>query len=250
MIKSNTKTKIMNRIDHTKRQSPSHFTTEDQAVCPSWCRAPFILCIEYCCLSALGCHLCGECWLSVDTSHCFCQLCKLTYAYTHIPCWTTYLFYIFKCLKLCTLCNTCKASVSPGVVKRVCNAVVYNIVVLLPFLQSIRSRMQRVCKCHGMSGSCSIRVCWRKLPPFRQVGDVLSARYEGASHVKMVDKKRRRMKKLRAVSRDYKQPNKTDLVFLEESPDYCERNETWVWFLSSVTDYESHFRQGIFWLIE
>ncbi|XP_023707581.2 protein Wnt-1-like, partial [Cryptotermes secundus] len=92
--------------------------------------------------------------------------------------------------------------------------------------RSIRSRMQRVCKCHGMSGSCSVRVCWRKLPPFRQVGDALSARYEGASHVKMVDKKRRRIKKLRAVSRDYKQPNKTDLVFLEESPDYCERNET------------------------
>jgi wingless-type MMTV integration site family 3 protein len=42
----------------------------------------------------------------------------------------------------------------------------------------------------------------------------------------MVDKKKRRIKKLRAVSRDYKQPNKTDLVFLEESPDYCERNDT------------------------
>ncbi|XP_069702535.1 protein Wnt-4-like [Periplaneta americana] len=92
--------------------------------------------------------------------------------------------------------------------------------------RSIRARMQRLCKCHGMSGSCSVRVCWRKLPHFRQVGDALSARYEGASHVKMVDKKRRRIKKLRAVSRDLKQPNKTDLVYLEESPDYCERNDT------------------------
>jgi len=145
------------------------------------------------------------------------------YIYTHSL--LNYI-YTFKYLELCTLCNTCKASISPGIVQRVHNAVVHNIVALLLFLQSIRSRMQRVCKCHGMSGSCSIRVCWRKLPPFRQVGDVLSARYEGASHVKMVDKKRRRMKKLRAVSRDYKQPNKTDLVFLEESPDYCERNET------------------------
>jgi wingless-type MMTV integration site family 3 protein len=58
------------------------------------------------------------------------------------------------------------------------------------------------------------------------VGDALSARYEGASHGKRVDKKRTRIKKLRAVSREYKQPNKTDLVFLEESPDYCERNDT------------------------
>lgn len=86
--------------------------------------------------------------------------------------------------------------------------------------------MQRVCKCHGMSGSCSVRVCWRKLPSFRQVGDTLSARFEGASFVKMVEKRRRRVKKLRAAIRELKQPNRTELVYLEESPDYCERNET------------------------
>ncbi|XP_049762246.1 protein Wnt-1-like [Schistocerca cancellata] len=93
--------------------------------------------------------------------------------------------------------------------------------------RSIRSRMERVCKCHGMSGSCSMRVCWRKLPPFRRVGDALAARYEGASHVRLARSGRRRPgKKLRAVSRDLKKPNKTDLVYLEDSPDYCERNDT------------------------
>ncbi|XP_018322467.1 protein Wnt-1-like [Agrilus planipennis] len=89
--------------------------------------------------------------------------------------------------------------------------------------RTIRRRMQRVCKCHGMSGSCSMRVCWRRLPPFRQVGEALYQRYEGASHVKFVQ---RRRKKLRAVSPDLKKPNKTDLVYLEDSPDYCERNDT------------------------
>lgn len=86
--------------------------------------------------------------------------------------------------------------------------------------------MQRVCKCHGMSGSCSVRVCWRRLPSFRQVGDLLSARFEGATEVRMVDKRRKRVKKLRAASKGLKQPNSTELVYLEESPDYCERNET------------------------
>lgn len=86
--------------------------------------------------------------------------------------------------------------------------------------------MQKVCKCHGMSGSCSVRVCWRKLPVFRVVGDALLARFEGASHVKLVEKKRKKVKKLRAVSKDLKPPNKTDLVYLQESPDYCEVNET------------------------
>ncbi|KAF6217032.1 hypothetical protein GE061_001385 [Apolygus lucorum] len=90
----------------------------------------------------------------------------------------------------------------------------------------IRSRMQRVCKCHGMSGSCSVRVCWRKLPSFRQVGDALSARFEGASSVKLVEKKKKNVKKLRAATKGLKQPNNTELVYLEDSPDYCEKNET------------------------
>nr|UTM63732.1 wingless2 [Riptortus pedestris] len=96
----------------------------------------------------------------------------------------------------------------------------------------IRSRMQKVCKCHGMSGSCSVRVCWRKLPPFRLIGDVLNSRFEGASSVRLVEKKRRknkdgeRKKKLRVSKKDIKPPNKTELVYLEDSPDYCEKNET------------------------
>lgn len=87
--------------------------------------------------------------------------------------------------------------------------------------------MQRVCKCHGMSGSCSVRVCWRKLPSFRIIGDILNSRYEGASYVKMVgDRGRSKHNKLKAAVREHKQPNRTELVYMEESPDYCERNET------------------------
>lgn len=84
--------------------------------------------------------------------------------------------------------------------------------------------MNRACKCHGMSGSCSVKVCWKRLPAFRQVGEALFQRYEGAAHVKLVEGKRR--KKLRPVSPDIKKPNKTELVYLEDSPDYCEENET------------------------
>lgn len=46
--------------------------------------------------------------------------------------------------------------------------------------------MQRVCKCHGVSGSCSIRVCWRRLPVLRSVGEALGQLYDGASHVKVI----------------------------------------------------------------
>ncbi|EGI59756.1 Protein Wnt-4 [Acromyrmex echinatior] len=94
--------------------------------------------------------------------------------------------------------------------------------------RAIRSRMQRVCKCHGMSGSCSVRVCWRRLPSFRVAGVALAALHEGAALVRLAQRGGRRPARLRPARPDLKRPNKTDLVYLEDSPDYCERNLTWV----------------------
>ncbi|KMQ99506.1 protein wnt-4 [Lasius niger] len=92
--------------------------------------------------------------------------------------------------------------------------------------RAIRSRMQRVCKCHGMSGSCSVRVCWRRLPAFRMAGVALAALHEGAALVRLAQRGGRRPARLRPARPDLKRPNKTDLVYLEDSPDYCERNLT------------------------
>ncbi|XP_050293050.1 protein Wnt-1-like [Anthonomus grandis grandis] len=89
--------------------------------------------------------------------------------------------------------------------------------------RAVRSRMQRTCKCHGVSGSCSMQICWRRLPSLRKVAEGLYKRYEGASHVKYVE---RRRKKLKVISPDFKKPNRTDLVYLEDSPDYCDKNDT------------------------
>lgn len=51
--------------------------------------------------------------------------------------------------------------------------------------RALRSRMQRICKCHGMSGSCSMKVCWRRLPNMRVVTEALGGLYEGASIAKV-----------------------------------------------------------------
>jgi hypothetical protein len=42
------------------------------------------------------------------------------------------------------------------------------------------------CKCHGVSGSCELRTCWRAMPTFRKVGDVIKEKFDGATEVKLV----------------------------------------------------------------
>ncbi|KAK1879803.1 Protein Wnt-9a [Dissostichus eleginoides] len=37
------------------------------------------------------------------------------------------------------------------------------------------------CKCHGVSGSCTVRTCWRQLLPFHEIGANLKLLYENTS---------------------------------------------------------------------
>src|SRR5690349_3056634 len=43
--------------------------------------------------------------------------------------------------------------------------------------------MSKTCKCHGISGACTTRTCWRTLPNFRLVGDQLMKLYFQARQV-------------------------------------------------------------------
>jgi len=82
--------------------------------------------------------------------------------------------------------------------------------------------MELVCKCHGVSGSCTIRVCWRKMKPFSAIGEDLAKKFDGATQVKII--KRKDKLRLRPTRKEIKRPSKKDLVYLEESPDFCFRN--------------------------
>jgi len=49
--------------------------------------------------------------------------------------------------------------------------------------QMVESTLETECKCHGVSGSCTLKTCWLKLPSFREVGDRLLLKYQEARPV-------------------------------------------------------------------
>lgn len=49
--------------------------------------------------------------------------------------------------------------------------------------KAVKNFMRTECKCHGLSGSCTLRTCWRKLPLFRDVATRLKEKFDGAAKV-------------------------------------------------------------------
>ncbi|KAK6644537.1 hypothetical protein RUM43_000804 [Polyplax serrata] len=78
------------------------------------------------------------------------------------------------------------------------------------------------CKCHGVSGSCSIKICWKALPKFLEIGERLQRKY--GSSFEVVPRKFGPGRKLVSVSSGSAFYNGDDLVYTTKSPDYCLRD--------------------------
>nr|CAD7604714.1 unnamed protein product [Timema genevievae] len=72
------------------------------------------------------------------------------------------------------------------------------------------------CRCHGISGSCELKTCWRTMPSFSEIGDMLKRKYKHA--VQVSPKMRRR---LRRKSKRRLPFGKGDLVHIHKSPNFC-----------------------------
>ncbi|KAJ8333296.1 hypothetical protein SKAU_G00421920 [Synaphobranchus kaupii] len=84
--------------------------------------------------------------------------------------------------------------------------------------QAVAKTMSTDCRCHGVSGSCAVKTCWRTMAPFGRVGSFLKERYEGGVQVQARSKR-----KVRRKERDQRRVPlaQDELVFLRKSPNYC-----------------------------
>ncbi|EDV32482.2 uncharacterized protein Dana_GF15853 [Drosophila ananassae] len=85
---------------------------------------------------------------------------------------------------------------------------------------AIRDAMRLECKCHGLSGSCTVKTCWLKMPPFREVAARLRDRYDSARKVTL----RNDGDSFMPENPHARPPNKYQLVYADESPDFCSPN--------------------------
>lgn len=71
--------------------------------------------------------------------------------------------------------------------------------------------MVRICKCHGVSGSCSLQTCWMRINDFRDVGHYLKKAYRKAVKIESNG----------PMEKSISTVPKWKLAYLQESPDYC-----------------------------
>lgn len=92
--------------------------------------------------------------------------------------------------------------------------------------QAVKSGLRTTCKCHGVSGSCAVRTCWKQLSPFRETGQVLKLRYDSAVKVSSATNEALGRLELWAPARPGSPtqgpaPRPGDLVYMEDSPSFC-----------------------------
>ncbi|XP_010213625.1 PREDICTED: protein Wnt-16 [Tinamus guttatus] len=84
--------------------------------------------------------------------------------------------------------------------------------------QAVAKLMSVDCRCHGVSGSCAVKTCWKTMSSFEKIGRFLKDKYENSIQIsERVKKKLRRKEKSQR-----KIPiQKEDLLYLNKSPNYC-----------------------------
>lgn len=80
------------------------------------------------------------------------------------------------------------------------------------------SKTYQFCKCHGISGTCSVQTCYEKLPDISEVSESLYFKYGGAVKVVQSDGE---LKRDRTINANADEIENTDLAYYDNTPDLC-----------------------------
>ncbi|XP_027056914.1 protein Wnt-7b-like isoform X1 [Pocillopora damicornis] len=93
--------------------------------------------------------------------------------------------------------------------------------------QVVRQKLVKVCKCHGLSGSCVEQTCWMALSSFRKVAERLKEYYHTALRVDALTGATSggaKPEHLVLQSNNSKKPHTHSLVYLNDSKAFCNRD--------------------------
>uniref|UniRef100_A0A8C4QFZ7 Protein Wnt n=1 Tax=Eptatretus burgeri TaxID=7764 RepID=A0A8C4QFZ7_EPTBU len=85
--------------------------------------------------------------------------------------------------------------------------------------QMLLQTVETKCKCHGISGSCSVRTCWKGASELATIAATLKMRYMSAS--KVVRRRVGSRKQFVPKDMDLRPIRKEELIYMAGSPDYC-----------------------------
>lgn len=91
----------------------------------------------------------------------------------------------------------------------------------------MRQKLVKVCKCHGLSGSCVEQTCWMALSSFRKVAEKLKEYYHTALRVDALTGATSggaKPEHLVLQSNNSKKPHTHSLVYLNDSKAFCNRD--------------------------
>ena len=101
-------------------------------------------------------------------------------------------------------------------------SVYFTILVCLDCQQVAKEKMQFLCKCHGLTGSCVHKTCWYSVSKIQIIGRALMRKHAKSVRVK-ADLTNSRLER---QDKEGKRPQVKDAVHLHDSPSYCERNHS------------------------
>ncbi|XP_058977194.1 protein Wnt-4 [Musca domestica] len=93
-------------------------------------------------------------------------------------------------------------------------------------IEAVSTMMKDKCKCHGVSGSCSMKTCWKKLADFNATATLLRQKYNQAirkaPNTRTIRREATSSRVKKPKQRRKKQQSQyTTLYYLETSPTYC-----------------------------